>query len=132
MIQVLIADDHQHVRRGLRRLLQQSKDIEVVGEASDGEEAVDLAQRLRPHVIVMDISMPKLDGIQAMIQIQEREIPTRIVILSMHAGVDFMRLAKREGACGYVLKQTVSQELKPAIRAAWRGDTYFTPAETSK
>ncbi len=127
MIQVLIADDHQHIRRGLRRLLQQAEDMQVVGEASDGEEAVELSQKLRPHVVVMDISMPKLDGIQALKRIQKRKIPTRVVILSMHAGVDFVRMAMQQGAYGYVLKRMAAQELTAAIRAAWRGDTYFNP-----
>jgi two-component system, NarL family, response regulator NreC len=127
MIQVLIADDHLPVRRGLRRLLQQTKDMEVVGEASDGLEAVELAQQLQPDVVVMDISMPNLDGIQALTRIQEKQIPTRVVILSMHAGADFARLAQRQGAYGYVLKRQASRDLKPAIRAAWRGETYFAP-----
>ena len=126
MIQVVIADDHLHVRRGVRRLLQQTQDMEVVGEASDGEEAVALAQQLRPDIMVMDITMPKLDGIQALARIQEEKIPTRVVILSMHGGADFVRMAQRQGARGYVLKRQASQELKPAIRAVWRGDTYFT------
>jgi DNA-binding NarL/FixJ family response regulator len=128
MIDVLIADDHRHVRQGLRRLLQQTKDIQVVGEAGDGEEAVELAQRLRPHVVVMDITMPKLDGLQALARIQERQIPTRVVILSMHASADFIRAARRQGASGYVLKREIIQELRPAIRAARRGETYFTKA----
>lgn len=126
MIQVLIADDHLQVRQGLRRLIQQTQDMEVVGEASNGREALTLARRLCPDVVVMDISMPELDGMQALACIQEERIPTRVVILSMHDGPDFVRLAKRRGAYGYVLKRQTSQELEPAIRAAWRGETYFT------
>jgi DNA-binding NarL/FixJ family response regulator len=127
MIEVLIADDHQHVRQGLKRLLQHTNDILVIGEASDGEEAVELAQKLRPDVIVMDITMPKLDGLQALARIQKRQIPTRVVMLSMHADHDFVRTAMRQGAHGYVLKRDAVQDLTKAIYAAWRGDTYFTP-----
>jgi DNA-binding NarL/FixJ family response regulator len=125
-IRILVADDHWHVRQGLRRLLQQTEDILVVGEAGDGEEAVELAQKLRPHVVVMDITMPKMDGLQALAHIQKRQIPTRVVMLSMHASADFVRAARRQGASGYVLKRAIAQELTSAIRAARRGETYFT------
>ncbi len=125
IIQVLIADDHQYVRRGLRRLLQNTEDMQVVGEASNGEEAVELTEKLRPDVVVMDISMPKLDGIQALKRIRKQKIPTRVIILSMHTEIDIMRTAMQQGAHGYVLKRMAAQELTTAIRAVWRGDTYF-------
>jgi DNA-binding NarL/FixJ family response regulator len=127
MIRVLLADDHQHVRRGLKRMLQQTTNMEVIGEASDGQEAVELARLLRPDVVVMDITMPKLDGFQALAQIRQQGIPTHVVMLSMHADNDFMRTARKQGARGYVLKRDAAQELPRAIQAAWRGDTYFTP-----
>jgi DNA-binding NarL/FixJ family response regulator len=125
MIQVLIADDHPHIRRGLRRLLQNTEDMEVVGEAADGEEAVALAEELCPHVVVMDFSMPKLNGVQALKRISNQKINTRVIIFSMHAGIDFIRSAMQQGAYGYVLKSMAVKELKSAIRAARRGDTYF-------
>jgi two-component system, NarL family, response regulator LiaR len=128
MIHVLIVDDHHHMRRNVRRLLQQEPGIQVVDEASNGREGVELAQALNPDVIVMDIAMPDMDGFQAIEQIQKLGIPAKIVILSMYANLTFVRRALQQGVKGYVLKRTAVKELAQAIKTAWQGRTYLSPA----
>lgn len=128
MIRVLIADDHHLVRDGIRGLLDKAGDIEVVGEASDGQEAVELVLELQPEVLVLDIGMPRLNGSQAAERIRALDLPTRIVILSMYSDDSIVRQALRSGADGYLLKQSVTEELHLAIRSAVRGETYLSPA----
>lgn len=128
MIRVLIADDHNLVREGIRVLLEKAEDLEVVGEAVDGQEAVDLAQRLAPDVLVMDIAMPQLNGIQAAEQLSGHSCNTRIVILSMYSDDLLVREALKHGVKGFLPKGSVSQELLLAIRAANRGAVYLSPA----
>ena len=127
MIRVIVADDHHLVRQGIRMLLEKADDIEVVGEAEDGQEAVEMAERLTPDVLVMDISMPRLNGTQATERIHSRGLATQVVILSMHADETIVRQALRYGAKGYVLKRAVAEELLLAVRAANLGDTYLSP-----
>jgi DNA-binding NarL/FixJ family response regulator len=127
MIRVIVADDHHLVRQGIRMLLEKAGDIEVVGEAEDGQEAVEMAERLTPDVLVMDISMPRLNGTQATERIHSRGLATQVVILSMHADETIVRQALRYGAKGYVLKRAVAEELLLAVRAANLGDTYLSP-----
>ena len=127
MIRVVIADDHNLVRQGIRALLEKAPDIEVVGEAEDGVEAVELAQSTLPDVVVMDISMPRLNGTQATQRIRGLRLPTKVVILSMYAEETLVRQALRFGAQAYVLKRAVADELLLAIRAATNGDTYLSP-----
>lgn len=127
MIRVVIADDHNLVRQGIRALLEKAADIEVVGEAADGVEAVELAQRTQPDIAVMDISMPRLNGTQATQRIRGLRLPTRVVMLSMYAEETLVRQALRFGAQAYVLKRAVADELLLAIRAAKNGDTYLSP-----
>ena len=127
MIRVVIADDHNLVRQGIRALLEKAPDIEVVGEAEDGVEAVELAQSALPDIVVMDISMPRLNGTQATQRIRALHLPTRVVMLSMYAEETLVRQALRFGAQGYVLKRAVADELLLAIRAAKNGDTYLSP-----
>jgi DNA-binding NarL/FixJ family response regulator len=126
MIHVLIVDDHYHIRRNVRQLLQQAPDIEVIDEAQNGAEAVKLAQALTPDVIVMDISMPDIDGFQAIEQIQALNISTQIVILSMYGNLTFVRRALQQGVKGYVLKRTAVKELVQAIISAWQGKTFLS------
>jgi two-component system, NarL family, response regulator NreC len=128
MIRVIIADDHHLVRQGLIALLNAASDIDVIGEAATGEEAVSLVESLRPEVVVMDVSMPRLDGRQATERIKALNLPTEIVILSMHADVMLVKQLLQCGVRGYLLKRSVSDELLLAIRAASRGEVYLSPA----
>ena len=127
MIRVIVADDHHLVRQGIRMLLESAEDIEVVGEAEDGMAACALAESLAPDIVVMDISMPRLNGAQAIELIRSRLADTQVVVLSMHADESVVKRALRSGARAYVLKRAVSEELLLAIRAANRGETYLSP-----
>jgi DNA-binding NarL/FixJ family response regulator len=127
MIRVVVADDHHLVRQGLRALLEKARDIEVVGEAGDGLEALELAEAMSPDILVMDISMPRLNGTEATQRIRSQHLPTQVVMLSMYAEEALVRQALRFGAKGYVLKRAVADELLIAIRAAYQGDTYLSP-----
>lgn len=128
MINVILADDHHLVRQGIRSLLEKSEDINVVAEAENGLEAVKLAERHEPNVLVMDIGMPRLNGVQAAEQIRNLGLATKVVILSMHSDETVVRQAIRSGAWGYLLKDSVATELLLAIRAAQRGEVYLSPA----
>ena len=127
MIRVIVADDHHLVRQGIRMLLEKAEDIDVVAEAEDGLEAVELAERLAPDIVVMDISMPRLNGAEATELIRARLTATQVVVLSMHADETVVRQALRRGARAYVLKRAVGEELLLAVRAASRGETYLSP-----
>lgn len=131
MIRVILADDHNILRQGLRALLERVGDIQVVGEADNGQHALELVQCLTPDVIVMDISMPRLNGLDAARRLRDARCPTRVVILSMHADLVSVREALRIGVAGYLLKRSVSEELTLAIRAAVRDEMYLTPAISS-
>ena len=130
-IRVLLADDHTLVRQGLRALLEREADIKVIGEATNGREAVRKAVALRPDVIVMDISMPRLNGIEATMRIRAEAPGTRVVVLSMHTGEDYVRSVLKAGAKGYVLKDAPSNDLLTAIRAAKAGGCYLHPRVSS-
>ncbi len=127
-IRVLLADDHRIVRQGLRSLLSAQPGIVVVGETGDGYETVQLAESLQPDVVVMDISMPLLNGIEATRQIVSRTPEVAVVVLSMHGGDEYILQTLRAGAMGYVLKQSADTELMMAIRAAQRGESFLSPA----
>jgi len=126
-IRIVLADDHHLVRQGIRALLEKSEDIQVVGEASDGREAVELVEQLAPDVLVMDIAMPRLDGIQAIEQVLTTNADTQIVVLSMYSDKALVRQALKNGASGYLLKGSVVEELLLAVRAASKGDIYLSP-----
>lgn len=128
MIRVVIADDHHLVRQGICKLIDSVDDIEVIGEAASGREAVDLVKELQPEVIIMDIGMPRLDGGQATEQIVSLNLPTQVVILSMHSDPVLAQQLLREGAKGYLLKDSLAEELPLAIRAAFQGKMYLSPA----
>jgi len=122
---ILIVDDHGVLRAGLRALLNTEVDFKVVGEASDGEQALRLAQNLQPDIILMDISMPGPDGIQITQQITEKVPGARVLILTVHEDKSLLQAAIRSGASGYILKQAVESELVNAIRSVARGDLYI-------
>lgn len=124
-IQVLVVDDHETIRKSIKAMLIREPDIEVVGLAVNGHEAVQMVQTTRPDVVVMDVSMPELDGIRAAGQIQILDISTRIIMLSMHHNSTLVEQARLNGAVGYIMKQQAVRDLVPAIRAAYRGTLSF-------
>ena len=129
-ISVLIVDDHSLVREGLRTLLAAHADLEVVGTAANGREAVRDVQRLRPNVVLMDISMPVMGGLEATRQIVERCPSSKIVIFSMHATIEHCHQAVRAGASGYVLKESATEEVPAAIHAVHVGRRFVSPKIT--
>lgn len=128
MIRIILCDDHAVVRRGLRLVLEEQKDFEVVGEGASGRDAVALAESLKPDVAVLDITMPVLNGIDAARQITDRMPEVAVVILSMHADETFVLRALKSGARGYVLKDSRDTDLTSAIRLVREGKSYFSPA----
>ena len=127
-VRILLADDHQVLRSGLRALLNLEPDFEVVGEASNGRVAVRLTETLRPDVVVMDISMPEMDGLKAAEEIRDLGLPTKIVMLTVHADEDYLFQTLKAGASGYVHKSSADRELIDAIRTAYRGDVFLYPS----
>lgn len=128
MIRVLIAEDHHLVRQGIRALLEKAEDMQVIAEARDGQEAVEMAEKMSPDVIVMDLSMPRLNGSQATERIRALRLPSQVVMLSMYSDETLVRQALRCGAKGYLLKRSVTEELLLAVRAACRGEVYLSSA----
>ena len=129
-IRVLLADDHAVLRAGLRALLSAEPDMEVVGEAGDGAEAVTLAAQLRPDVVVMDISMPVKEGLAATAEITAGLPETRVLVLTMHAEEQYLLKVLEAGGSGYVLKRSADTELMEAIRTVQRGEAYLYPSAT--
>ena len=131
-IRVLIADDHAVLREGLRSFLELQDGIEIVGDAADGAEAVELAEQLRPAVVLMDLVMPKLDGVEAMRELRERVPDTRVIILTSYIDDERLLPAIRAGAAGYLLKNAEPQELARAIRAAHAGEALIDPTVAAR
>jgi DNA-binding NarL/FixJ family response regulator len=131
-ITVLLVDDHSLVRRGFRRMLEDEPDMEVVGEAGDGEESVKLAKQLHPRVVVMDCALPGMNGLDATRRIIEDSPETAVLMLSMHSESTWVRQAIEAGAKGYVLKDAMDLELGPAIRKIAAGETVFDPKVEQK
>ena len=131
-ITVLLVDDHSLVRRGFRRMLEDEPDMEVVGEAGDGEESVKLAKKLQPKVVVMDCALPGMNGLEATRQIIGESPDTAVLMLSMHSESTWVRQAIEAGAKGYVLKNAMDLELGPAIRKIAAGETVFDPKVEQK
>ncbi len=127
MIKILLAEDHTIVREGIRELFKHETDFEIVAEAENGRQAVYLAAELCPDVIVMDVAMPNLNGIEATRQILHSKPDTRIIMLSAHADEAYVEKAMALGAAGYLIKQSASDELSTAIRQVYNGKTYFSP-----
>src|SRR5438552_7445673 len=127
-ITVLLAEDHQIVREGFRSLLQHERDIEIVGEAETGRQAMQLTRKLRPAVVVMDIAMPLLNGLEATRQIRKEFPETKVLMLSAHSDDAYVEQAAVLGAAGFLLKQTSSHSLATAIREVQKGNTFFSSA----
>jgi DNA-binding NarL/FixJ family response regulator len=128
MIRAIIAEDHNLVRQGLRALLEASNEVEVVGEAATGADAVYLTEKLKPDVVVMDLSMPRMDGAQAAERIVALDLPTQVVIVSMYDDASLIHQLLRRGIKGYLLKDAVTEELLLAIRSASQGKMYLSPS----
>jgi two-component system, NarL family, response regulator NreC len=127
-IRVVLADDHSIVRAGLKAVLGAAPDMEVVGEAKNGRDAVALAERLKPEVVLMDLTMDGLDGTQATAEIVARGLPSRVLVLTMHAEEEYLVPALEAGAAGYLIKSAADRELVDAVRAVARGDLYMGAA----
>jgi two-component system response regulator NreC len=127
---ILLADDHAVLRSGLRLLLTSAKEYEVVGEASSGTETLSLAERLQPDLILLDLSMPALGGLDALPALRKLVPSARILILTMHDDPQYLRQALKQGASGYVLKKAADSELLSAISAVLRGEVYIHPSMT--
>ncbi|MEO7650904.1 MAG: response regulator transcription factor [Bryobacteraceae bacterium] len=126
-MRILLADDHNVLRQGLRRILEEQPEVEVVGEARDGREAVALAASVQPDVVVMDISMPLLNGLEATRQILLKNPRLNVLILSMYSDETYVVQVLRAGARGYLLKDSAEEELIDAVRAVAKGQTFFSP-----
>jgi len=131
-ITVLLADDHTVVRNGFRKLLDAEDDLEVIGEAQNGRQAVELTRKLRPAVVVMDIAMPLLNGLEATRQILKAFPEIKVVILSAHSDDAYIDQAVAIGAVGFLLKQTSSHDLSAAIREVQKGNTFFSPSISAR
>jgi DNA-binding NarL/FixJ family response regulator len=131
-IRVLIADDHPIVRKGLRLSVEEDPGLKVVGEAADGQAALDLIRKLRPQIAVLDIDMPKLDGLGVAREIARQKLDTKIIFLTFHADEDLFRSAMAIGSKGYILKDSASQEIVAGVHAVASGRTYISSAITEK
>ncbi len=131
-IKVLVAEDHTIVRKGLCSLLEAEAHIEVVGEAENGREALKMVEALKPHVVLMDISMPELNGMDATKRLKKLYPDLKILILSMHADEEYIFETLRAGASGYLVKRSAPTELVKAIKAAYEGDSFLSPSISAK
>lgn len=129
-LRLVLADDHVLVRAGLRKLLESMPDLDVVGEAGDGLAVLALVEQLQPDLVLLDIAMPKLNGLEATFRLLKAWPALRVLILSMHQNEEYVRQALRHGAAGYLLKDAAPTELDLAINAIRRGETYLSPAVT--
>ena len=127
-IKILLADDHTIVRQGLKMILSAQTDFKVIGEAANGREAVDLAQKLHPDVVLMDVAMPELNGIEATRRMVAANSRLKVLVLSMHKEAVYVREILRAGARGYILKDAIDTELVSAVRSVAKGDGYISPA----
>ena len=123
---ILLVDDHPLFRKGLRLLLEEQADFRIVGEAGDGRKAIELVRNLSPEVVIMDITMPEFNGIEATREIVSEHPSAKVVALSMHSGKSFVEGMLKAGAAGYILKKSVPEDLVNAIRMVIQGDIYLT------
>lgn len=127
-IRIILADDHAVVRAGLRAVLGTAKDLDVVAEATNGREAVDLVERLKPDVLITDLSMPEMDGAAATKAIAAKQLPTKVLVLTMHVEDEYLVPLLEAGASGYLVKSAADRELVAAVRAVAYGDSYVSPS----
>lgn len=127
-IRIVLADDHMILRKGLRSLLEAEKQVEIVGEGENGNDVVRLADKLDPDIIVMDISMPKMNGVEATKRVKKRHPNIKVIILSRHREEEFIFQALNAGADGYLVKESAPSELISAIESVQRGDSYLSPS----
>ena len=127
-IKILLVDDHTIVRQGLKLILSAHADLQVIGEAANGREAVELAGKLKPDIVLMDVAMPELNGIEATRRMVEANSRLRVLVLSMHKEAVYVREILRAGARGYILKDAIDTELLNAVRSVAQGDGYISPA----
>jgi DNA-binding NarL/FixJ family response regulator len=127
-ITILLADDHSVVRQGFRRILESQPDMQIVGEAANGRQAIEQATKLLPDVVVMDVAMPELNGIEATRRLMESSPRTRVLALSMHKDAVYVREILRAGARGYLLKDAIDADLLAAVRSVAKGEAYLSPA----
>ena len=127
-LRILLVDDHALVRAGMRSLLREIEGVEVVAEASDGAEALRLAERERPDVVLMDIAMKGMNGLDAAARLREQRPEAKVIILSMHTSEEYVLLALRAGAAAYLIKDSATSELEVALKSVMRGETYLSPA----
>lgn len=132
LTRVLLADDHTLVRSGFRALLEQIDDVEVVAEAADGREALRLTEEHRPNLVLMDIAMPELNGLEAASRITKQFPDVSVILLSMHASEEYVSEALKTGAAGYMLKDAAAVELQLALKAVANGESYLSPAVASR
>lgn len=126
-LRILLADDHAVVRQGFKLILNQEPDLEVVGEAANGREATDLVETLKPDLVIMDIAMPEVNGVEATRLIRQNSPACKVLVLSMHRDAVYVRETLRSGASGYILKDSIDQDLLRAIRAVAAGDSFLSP-----
>jgi DNA-binding NarL/FixJ family response regulator len=130
MTTVVIVDDHLLVRRGIKAILEKNKDIHIIGEAADGVEAISIVAGLKPDVAIIDIIMPRLNGIQAIEKITALDLKTKIIVISMYLEVTMVQQALEKGADGYLVKRSIADELLPAIEIVSKGEIYLSPVIT--
>lgn len=132
MISIVIADDHSILRQGLKALLDAEKDLKVIGEAANGVQALEICEKLHPNILILDISMPGLGGLEVTKQLKEHSPQTRILILSMHADETYVMESLRNGADGYILKDETASVLINAVRDVFAGKRYLSPSLSQK
>lgn len=129
-IKIIIADDHMMVREGLKQLLELDGDIKVIGEASEGEKCIELVNQLQPDVVLLDINMPNMNGLQALQKLRKTNEKQKVLMLTIHNEVEYLMRALEFGANGYILKDSESSVLKKAILTVYNGETYIEPSLT--
>jgi DNA-binding NarL/FixJ family response regulator len=128
MIRIFLADDHDIVREGIISVLHRERDLKVVGEAGDGREAIEKIRKTKPDVIIIDISMPNMNGIEVMEELLREQCPGKFIILTQHEKEEYIRLAMHAGASGYLVKYSITKDIIDAIRAVSRGEVFFSTA----